>query len=150
MVLGPPPMFIPFLSKQLPWQGQFHCFSIGFHCTRQPRWGQMELSLVTFPASSLYTAILRTGSFWMIAPLSGSMSSMSGLEILGSTWPATLCSKQNLLAQNNGRDMRHVTLGIYLCYHCSHIRRREPCWVASFSLISRFSKWMVTWTVFLR
>jgi len=63
MVLGPPPMFIPLLSKQLPWQGQSHCFSIGFHCRRQPRWGQMELSLLTFPASSLYTAILRTGSF---------------------------------------------------------------------------------------
>lgn len=38
-----PSMFSPFLSKQDPWQGQFHSLSEGFHCSKQPRCGQTAL-----------------------------------------------------------------------------------------------------------
>src|SRR4051812_36423856 len=71
--LAGPLMTWPCESKREPWQGQSHVFSPGFHCTMQPRCGQVAEQACTAPDASLYTAIF--SSPWRtMAPLSGEMS----------------------------------------------------------------------------
>ena len=46
--------------KREPWHGQSQVVSPGFHRTMHPMCGHTADSVVTFPASSLYTASLVT------------------------------------------------------------------------------------------
>jgi len=54
-------MFDPFLSKQLPWQGQFHCFSMGFHCTHKAVPAVLSLAHYQNNGSCLPWAVLPRG-----------------------------------------------------------------------------------------